>query len=79
MWLFWTAKRLYATIASEPAEFKPNTFSSAPPVLIFVDAESFDAEVERRRRQPEPHAARYATKVRHLEKGLLLPEGQMPV
>jgi putative ABC transport system ATP-binding protein len=27
----------------------------------------------------DPHATRYATKVRHLEKGLLLPEGQMPV
>lgn len=26
----------------------------------------------------DPHAARYATKVRHLEKGLLLPEGQTP-
>src|SRR5262245_25628639 len=27
----------------------------------------------------DPHAARYATKVRHLEKGLLLPEGQLLV
>jgi putative ABC transport system ATP-binding protein len=26
----------------------------------------------------DPHAARFATKVRHLEKGELLPEGQMP-
>jgi len=25
-----------------------------------------------------PHAAHYATKVRHLEKGKLLPEGQVP-
>ncbi len=27
----------------------------------------------------DPHAARYATKIRHLEKGELLPEGQVPV
>ncbi len=27
----------------------------------------------------DPHAARFATKVRHLEKGELLPEGQVPV
>ena len=26
----------------------------------------------------DPHAAHYATKVRHLEKGKLLPEGQVP-
>lgn len=26
----------------------------------------------------DPHAARFATRVRHLEKGELLPEGQMP-
>ncbi len=26
----------------------------------------------------DPHAARFATKVRHLEKGALLPEGQVP-
>ena len=25
-----------------------------------------------------PHAASFATKARHLEKGLLLPEGQVP-
>jgi putative ABC transport system ATP-binding protein len=27
----------------------------------------------------DPHAARFATKIRHLEKGELLPEGQVPV
>jgi putative ABC transport system ATP-binding protein len=27
----------------------------------------------------DPHAARFATKIRHLEKGELLPEGQIPV
>jgi putative ABC transport system ATP-binding protein len=27
----------------------------------------------------DPHAARFASKVRHLEKGELLPEGQVPV
>src|ERR1700688_2941301 len=27
----------------------------------------------------DPHAARHATKIRHLEKGELLPEGQVPV
>lgn len=27
----------------------------------------------------DPHAARFATKVRHLEKGELLPEGEIPV
>ena len=27
----------------------------------------------------DPHAARFATKIRHLEKGDLLPEGQVPV
>jgi putative ABC transport system ATP-binding protein len=26
----------------------------------------------------DPHAARFATKIRHLEKGALLPEGQVP-
>jgi putative ABC transport system ATP-binding protein len=26
----------------------------------------------------DPHAARFATKIRHLEKGALLPEGQIP-
>lgn len=26
----------------------------------------------------DPHAARFASKIRHLEKGLLLPEGQVP-
>jgi putative ABC transport system ATP-binding protein len=26
----------------------------------------------------DPHAARFATKVRYLEKGMLLPEGQTP-
>jgi putative ABC transport system ATP-binding protein len=26
----------------------------------------------------DPHAARFATKIRHLEKGELLPEGQVP-
>ena len=26
----------------------------------------------------DPHAAHYASKVRHLEKGKLLPEGQVP-
>ena len=26
----------------------------------------------------DPHAARFASKVRHLEKGALLPEGQVP-
>ncbi len=26
----------------------------------------------------DPHAARFATKIRHLEKGTLLPEGQLP-
>ena len=26
----------------------------------------------------DPHAARFATKIRHLEKGELLPEGQIP-
>jgi putative ABC transport system ATP-binding protein len=26
----------------------------------------------------DPHAARFASKVRHLEKGELLPEGQVP-
>lgn len=68
VWLFWTAKRLYATIASEPAGFKPNTFSSTPRVLIFVDAEAFDAEVERRRQQPEPpRVARKAVAIRSME------------
>jgi putative ABC transport system ATP-binding protein len=27
----------------------------------------------------DPHAARFATKIRHLEKGELLPEGQVPI
>jgi putative ABC transport system ATP-binding protein len=27
----------------------------------------------------DPHAARFATKIRHLEKGEMLPEGQVPV
>ena len=26
----------------------------------------------------DPHAAHYASKIRHLEKGKLLPEGQVP-
>ena len=26
----------------------------------------------------DPHAARFASKIRHLEKGELLPEGQVP-
>jgi len=26
----------------------------------------------------DPHAAHFATKIRHLEKGELLPEGQVP-
>ena len=26
----------------------------------------------------DPHAARYALKIRHLEKGVLLPEGTLP-
>ena len=26
----------------------------------------------------DPHAARFATRIRHLEKGQLLPEGQVP-
>jgi len=26
----------------------------------------------------DPHAAKFATKIRHLDKGLLLPEGQVP-
>ena len=69
MWLFWTAKRLYATIASGTGGVKTDQFFFNAFDIDICRCESLDAGVERRRQPPEPpRIARKVVAIRSMEK-----------